>query len=131
MNVVRGKITPLKDKILVSDMNFDAQYTAGGIYIPSDDGKSEGVKPRWGRVWAIGKEQKDVRVGEWIFVEHGRWTRGITVEDEDGKEVIVRMVDNNCILLSADEKPSNPEFGQFTTPEHGSTHRPEDFIQPR
>jgi len=131
MNAVRGKITPLKDKILVSDMNFEAQYTASGIYIPSDDGKSEGVKPRWGRVWAIGPEQKDVRVGEWIYVEHGRWTRGITVEDQDGKEVIIRMVDNNCILVSADEKPSVPEFGKFTTPEHGSTHRPEDFIQPR
>jgi co-chaperonin GroES (HSP10) len=131
MNAVRGKITPLKDKILVSDMNFDAQYTAGGIYIPSDDGKSEGVKPRWGRVWAIGPEQKDVQVGEWIYVEHGRWTRGITVEDQDGKEIIIRMVDNKGILVSADEKPSDPEFGKFSTPEHGSTHRPEDFIQPR
>jgi co-chaperonin GroES (HSP10) len=131
MNKVKGKIIPLRDNIIVTDMNFDARVSKGGIVLPSDDGKSEGVRHRWGRVWAIGPEQKDVRVGEWIFVEHGRWTRGITVEDQDGKEVIIRMVDNNCILVSADEKPSNPEFGKFTSPEHGSTHRPEDFIQPR
>ena len=76
---VTGKLKPIRDNVLVTDMDFGEQVTASGIYIPSDDGKSEGVKSRWGRVWAIGPEQQDVKVGEWILIEHGRWTSGITV----------------------------------------------------
>ncbi len=97
---------PLRDNVLVSDMNFEEQTTASGIIIQSDDGKSHGVKPRWAKVWAVGPEQKDVKVGEWIYIEHGRWTRGIKVEDQ-GKEIIIRRVDTNSILLQADDKPED------------------------
>lgn len=110
MNTVKGTIRPLRDNILIVDMDFDEQKTASGIIIKSDDGKNHGVKPRWGRVWAIGPEQKDVQVGEWIFVEHGRWTRGISVEDQ-GQEITIRMVDSSAILLQADEKPNDAYLG--------------------
>lgn len=106
MNIVRGRIKPLRDNILISDMNFDMRVSSGGIFIPSDDAKSEGIRPRWGRVWAIGPEQTDVKVGEWVLLEHGRWTRGVTVEDENGDPVVIRRADNNAILLKCDEKPS-------------------------
>ena len=72
MNTVQGKIIPIRDNILVTDMNFDARISAGGIVLPSDDGKSEGVRHRWGRVWAIGPQQTDVKVGEWILLEQDR-----------------------------------------------------------
>jgi len=129
MTVQASKIRPIRAHILVRDMNFGEQYTAGGIFIPSDDGKSEGVKPRWARVFAVGPEQTEVQVDEWIFVEHGRWTRGIEVEDDDGNKFTIWRVDDKGIMMSADEKPGGPEFGKFTTPEHGSTHSPEDFIR--
>jgi co-chaperonin GroES (HSP10) len=106
MNVVKGKLKPLRNNVLVTDMGFEEQKTASGIVLQSDDGKAHGVKPRWAKVWAVGPEQKDVHVGEWIYVEHGRWTRGIKVE-EDGKEVIIRRVDTEAILLQADEKPND------------------------
>ena len=111
MNKVKGKIIPLRDNVIVTDMNFDQQVSKGGIVILSDDGKSEGVKPRWGRVWAVGPLQQDVKVGEWILLEHGRWTRGITVEDESGNDIIVRMVETKSIMMSADERPSELSFG--------------------
>jgi co-chaperonin GroES (HSP10) len=107
INVVKGDITPLRDKILITDMEFEEVRTRSGIYIPSQNGKVEGIKPRWGRVWAVGPDQEDVKVGEWIYVDHGRWTRGITVEDHDGNEIIVRMVDNKDILLSAETPPDD------------------------
>lgn len=106
MNVIKGKIKPIRNNILVSDMNFEGTTSAGGIYIPSDDGKSRGVKPRWAKVWAIGPEQSDVEVGEWILVEHGRWTRGITVE-ENGKEIVIRRVDSEAVLIKSDYRPSD------------------------
>ena len=106
MSVVKGKLRPLRNNVLVSDMGFEEQTTASGIVIQSDDGKSHGVKPRWARVWAIGPEQTEVKLGEWIYIEHGRWTRGIKVE-EDGKEIVIRRVDTEAILLQADEKPND------------------------
>ena len=128
MNVVQGRIVPIRDNILITEMSFEEQKTASGIIIQSDDGKSHGVRPRWGRVWAIGPEQKDVKVGKWILVEHGRWTRGVTVKDEDDKEFIIRRVDTTAILASADEKPSDILLGQHNDPSHGSVHSPSDFI---
>lgn len=110
MNVIKGKIKPLKDNVLVTDMSFEEQKTASGIIVRSDDGKGHGVKPRWARVWAIGPEQNDVKVGEWILVEHGRWTRGVKVE-ENGEEIIIRRVETSSILLQADEKPSDVYLG--------------------
>lgn len=110
MNVVKGTLKPLHDNVLVTDMSFEEQTTASGIVIQSDDGKSHGVKPRWCRVWAIGPEQHDVKVGEWIYVDHGRWTRGIKVE-EDGEEIIIRRVEVSSILLQTDERPSDVYLG--------------------
>lgn len=110
MNTVKGTIRPLKDKILVADMDFDEQRTTSGIIITSDNGKGHGVKPRWGRVWAVGPEQKEVQVGEWVYVEHGRWTRGIEV-DQDGTEIVIRMVEPKAIMLRADEKPQDVYLG--------------------
>jgi len=106
MKVV-GKILPLGDKVFITGMEFEMQKTAGGIYIPSDDGKSTGIHPRWGCVWAVGPEQEDVAVGDWILIEHGRWTRGIKVEDSDGSEIEIRMVENDSIMMISDEKPAD------------------------
>ncbi len=109
MKVV-GKLIPLRDKVLVSDMNFDSQKTFSGIIIPSDNGKVQGIHPRWAKVFAVGDEQRDVKVGEWILVEHGRWTRGIEYELENGETVELRMVDNSAIMMSADEPPRDTMF---------------------
>lgn len=107
---VRGKIVPIRDHVLVSDMEFGEQVTASGIVIKSDNGKSSGVKPRWAKVWAIGPEQSEVKVGEWICVEHGRWTRTIELENDDGSILELRRVDNSAILMSADEKPGDVDL---------------------
>lgn len=104
---VKGKIKPIRDNVLISDMDFDEVQTASGIFLPNQNGKVEGIKPRWGKVWAIGPDQTDVKVGEWIYVEHGRWTRGIEVEDESGNEIVVRRVENKSIMIIADEKPQD------------------------
>lgn len=104
MNVVKGNILPIRDNVLITDMEFGEEKTTSGIIIQSLNGKSSGIKPRWGKVWAIGPDQKDVKVGDWICISHGRWTRGVTVE-EDGTEIIIRRIDNNDILIVTDKKP--------------------------
>ena len=129
MAVIRS-LRAIRDHILVEEMNFGEQVTAAGIVLRSDDGKSEGVKPRWCKVYAVGHEQDEVKVGEWLFIEHGRWTRGVDIETDDGQKLTIRRVDKTGILCVSDEKPTGPEFGAFVSPEHGSTHSPEDFIRP-
>jgi co-chaperonin GroES (HSP10) len=116
---VIGKLIPIRDHILLTDMEF-GERKIGMFVLPSDDGKSEGVRHRWARVWAVGPEQKDIKVGEWVLLEHGRWTRGITVE-ENGEDIIVRRADNKAILIVTDEKPDETllnTFGGHSKVEH-------------
>jgi co-chaperonin GroES (HSP10) len=120
-------LQPLSDNVIVYEMSFEEQKTASGIVLRSDDGKTHGIRPRWAKVYAIGPEQKDVTVGEWVLIEHGRWTRGIKIDDGEGEKVI-RKVDVAAILASSDQPCTDVYIGQEYG--HGSSVdiRPEDFI---
>ena len=98
----QGTFKPLRDGILVNNMEFGEQRTEGGIIILSDDGKSTGIHPRWGKVLAIGPEQKDVDIGQYVLVSHGRWSRGFKLNGET-----VRTVDPNDVLGIQDEEPQS------------------------
>ena len=52
-------IIPIRDHVLVCDMNFQAETTKGGIILTNDDGRGAGIRPRWGKVYAKGPENKD------------------------------------------------------------------------
>jgi hypothetical protein len=55
-------------------------------------------------VHAVGPQQKNVKVGQYILVSHGRWTRGVDVTNPETNETkTLRRVDNNDILLVSDE----------------------------
>jgi co-chaperonin GroES (HSP10) len=97
-----SKLTPLLDSVIVADMVFDERISNGGIILPNDDMKSSGIRPRWAKVYAVGPDQKDVKIGQYILIAHGRWTRGVKIEDSEGEKVI-RKVDNNDILMVSDE----------------------------
>ena len=109
---VENDITPLKNRVLVSDMHFGETKSKGGIIIVDDDGTAEGIHPRWGKVYAVGRDQVDVKVGEWVMVSHGRWSRAFKLKRKEvgsagdiGVELEVRMIDENDILLVSDEEP--------------------------
>ena len=109
-------ITPLKKRVLVSDMHFGETKTKGGIILTDDDGSESGIHPRWGKVYAIGDQQEDVKVGEWVMVSHGRWSRGFKIKKK-GVELEVRMIDENDILLLSDDEPdfNNRQAGYINT----------------
>ena len=100
------KIIPLRDHVLATDMNFSQRTLSSGVILLGDDGKTDGIRPRWCKVYAVGPDQTDVKVGDWICVAHGRWTRGLDIEDESGKRT-VRRIDPNDILLVSDELPND------------------------
>jgi len=101
---VDNDITPLKKRVLVSDMHFGETRSKGGIILVDDDGSQSGIHPRWAKVYAVGNQQDDVKVGEWILVSHGRWSRAFKVKKE-GVELEVRMIDENDILLVSETEP--------------------------
>ena len=107
--IQRQSLRPLNDSVIVADMVFDERITTGGIVLLNDNGKGTGIRPRWAQVYAVGPEQHDVKVGDWILVAHGRWTRGIDVEDESGKRTL-RRVDPADILLQSDQSMQDETF---------------------
>jgi co-chaperonin GroES (HSP10) len=119
--ILREQLKPLRDSVIVSDMNFEERLSTGGIVLVKDNGKSSGIRPRWGRVYAVGPEQKDIKIGTWICVEHGRWTRGIDIEDETGKQTL-RRVDPKDIMMESDEEPQDVTFSQAIHVEAKPTH---------
>jgi hypothetical protein len=117
-SIPREKIKALGSNILVSDMEFDTRITQSGLVLPNDNGTALGIRPRWGRVYAIGKDQKDVQVGQWILVAHGRWTRGVDIDDgEVTHKRTIRKIDPKDILLIADSD-DRPQDDTMSTAVH-------------
>jgi co-chaperonin GroES (HSP10) len=104
-------IRALNDNVIVTDMEFKGRQLSSGIILMDDNGTTEGIRPRWGRVYAVGPEQKDVKPGQWICVAHGRWTRGLDVRDAEGKKTI-RRIDPQDILLVSDDLPQDDTMSE-------------------
>lgn len=124
------RIRALHNEVLVTDMNFEAGMTAGGIFILGDDGKQRGLRARWALVYEVGPDQKDVQKGQWVLVEHGRWTRGVKFKNQDGDTQTLRKIDPECMLLVSDDDPTG--FIETVNSDEidtgpGIRHRPEDF----
>jgi len=118
-NKIKG-LVPLKDHVIVTDMNFRGRSLSSGIVLLGDDGKTEGIRPRWAKIYAVGPEQTDVTVGQWILIEHGRWTRGVEVEI-DGSEFTVRRVDASGIMMVSDEEPTADDMFSTAVPAERKT----------
>ena len=99
-------LRPLDNTVIVEDMTFSERQLSSGIVLLNDNGTTAGIRPRWGRVYATGPNQHDVTVGQWICVAHGRWTRGVEIEDDIGPKTI-RKVDPKDILLVSNEQPDD------------------------
>jgi len=108
------KVKALPNKVLVTNLE-KGQRVVNGIILPDDDGKSEGIRPRWCRVYSVGEGVDEVKEGEWILVEHLRWTRMLVVKEDNGDEIRLWGVDwPAAVLMSSDEKPETSIFSQWT-----------------
>jgi len=106
--MIKGKVRAIHADVLVCDMHFGEMKTAGGLIIQSDDGKAHGVKPRWAKVYTKGPENNDpYDVGDWVLIEHGRWTRKFKIENELGENIEIQKVEVESILAWQNEKPSD------------------------
>lgn len=128
VNTISAKgIRAVTDRVIVTDMYFGDQVTKGGIIVKNDDGSTRGIYPRWAKVYTKGPENTDeYDVGDWVLVEHGRWTRSVKVEI-NGEELEMRMVEAESILALSKEKPSDVQMGEEYSNGDSASIRPEDF----
>lgn len=107
-------VTPLKDHVLIYNMEKGERISKGGIIIGDDNGKDVGIRPRWCQVYKVGSNVDFLKEGEWILVSHGRWTYGVPLDltDEEGnkKEIYIQRVDVDEILLAQDDQPEGIVF---------------------
>lgn len=107
-------IQPIGDTVLAQDMYFGDVQLKSGLIILNDNGKDRGIHARWCKVYAVGpKCHLDIEAGDWILVKHGRWSNGIDLgdlfpSDYGHKEVVIRKIDSNDILLKSKDDP-HPE----------------------
>ena len=123
---VKG-IKALSKDVLVIDMDMGEQKTAGGLVIQSDDGKAHGVKPRWAKVYRVGSEVDFVKEGQWVLIEHGRWTRKIKIDDGEGEKEF-QKVETKSIIAVSDQRPNDFYIGQEFSNGSSMDIKPEDFM---
>jgi len=98
--------TPMKDYVFVTNLEHGQQKTKTGIIIMDDDMKDNGIKPRWAQVYKVGDKCTDLSVGDWVLIEHGRWTSGFDVEPDNGEKVRLWRIDYpEGILLVSETDP--------------------------
>lgn len=96
-------IRPLKGKVIAEIIDRGERKSAGGVVLLSDDGKDAGIRPRWFKVVAVHEDTKDFGVGDYVLVEHGRWTREFKTKSQG---MGLCALEEDRIMLVSDECPS-------------------------
>lgn len=97
-------IEAFNKKVIATNLEHGETKSEGGIVVPDDNGKERGIRPRWCKVYKIGSDIKDIKEGEWILVEHGRWSYKFEEYTDDGEEETFWYIDADSILATWDEE---------------------------
>jgi co-chaperonin GroES (HSP10) len=128
-STIKGSVRAIGNRVLVSNMHFGEQTTASGLIIKNDDGTTRGIYPRWAKVYAKGPDNLDeYEIGDWILIEHGRWTRHFNVERDD-ELLEVRMVESESVMMYSKERPDGVQIGKEYS-NGPATIDPGSFIRP-
>jgi co-chaperonin GroES (HSP10) len=79
--------------------------TASGLFISDKDGTADAIRPRWFRIYSVGQDIDWVNPGQYVYVEHGRWSNGVKIDND----LKIYLLDNKDILLVSDENPLTNE----------------------
>lgn len=118
----KENVRPLYNKVLVHNM-LKGERKVGKIVIANDDGKTHGIRPRWAEVYAVGPDVKTLKVGHWVLIEHGRWTRELKLPQCNDIKGDLRCIEYPAgVILVADEEPKDETvldsmtYGERTLP---------------
>lgn len=99
-------------RVIVTDLEQGERHY-GSIIVQDDNGKRHGIRSRWCKVYRVGEEVTDIKPGEWILVEHGRWSQKFQEKDDNGVVTDFWVVDYpKYVTMVAEEKPEHWNFGK-------------------
>lgn len=103
-------------RVIVRNMDKGEKTSNGGILLLDDNGKQSGIHPRWSQVYKVGENVTDLEPGDWILVEHGRWSYGFNEINEEGEEEQFWIVDYpNKVLMKSKYRPDDEELEALPT----------------
>lgn len=79
--------------------------TTSGLFIPDKDIDASGIRHRWFLIHSVGPDVDWCAPGQYVMVEHGRWSNGVKVDNE----LTLWLIDNNGCLMISDEVPEGLE----------------------
>jgi len=106
------KVKALPKKVLVTDLERGSRIV-NGIILPDDNGKSEGIRPRWGKVYSVGDDITEIVPGQWILIENGRWTRMLKVKDGETEVQLWGVEWPKSVMLVSDTDPETAIFSKW------------------
>ena len=97
-------LTAIRDKVIGKMIDgFGIKKTSGGLIVNEHDGTEEAIRARWFEITHVGPDVIAVSVGDWVYVSHGRWSRGFPIDKSDDTKYY--QLDNDEILCKSDEYP--------------------------
>lgn len=100
------ELKPLGDKVMGKMIDaFDDKISKGGFITTETEGTDGAIRPRWFEVTHVGPGQQDVIVGDYVLVEHGRWTRGLDFYGTSRKEDFIFRIDEDGMFAVTKENP--------------------------
>ena len=100
------KLRPLPGRLYCKALETGLRTSAGGIVL-TDDNKATagagGVRPRWFQVVNVNIDTNldDIKIGDYVLVEHGRWSRRFSGTDIDNYSI----VEEKAVLLVSEDAP--------------------------
>jgi co-chaperonin GroES (HSP10) len=76
---------------------LEDEKTKSGIILTNKNTDENSQKPRWGKVFAVGPDVKDVKEGDYILIAPLRWTLGFKFDNIElsktiEKEILIKAI---------------------------------------
>ena len=99
-------LKPLPGRLYCKALETGLRTSAGGIVLTDDNNATAGaggVRPRWFEVINVNIDTNpdDIKIGDYVLVEHGRWSRRFSGTDIDHYSI----VEEKAVLLVSEDAP--------------------------
>jgi hypothetical protein len=104
------KVNAIGDSVLASMVKVTGGHRvlASGILVADKDMTESGIRPRWFKVESVGPNVTFVEEGQFVYVEHGRWSNEMKIQQGTGNEsTSIWLLDSEKCLLVSDSNPIN------------------------
>lgn len=91
-------VRPTKNRVFVDIYDRGESRLRSGLIIKDDDFSERGIRPREARVLAIGRDVKDIKIGDIVLIPHGDWTRKFLVPTSNGEPMSAWATEEDRIL---------------------------------